>query len=88
MLNANAGLLCRVSFLSKYNISWETNGLSHVHYCLSFQHSITDAILSIATDDVDLQKSAAKLVPAMLVSVTFFDFNTVHYFTPCSANDA
>ena len=50
------------------------------------QHFIIDSILRIATDDVDLQKSAAKLVPAMLVSVVvvvvcyfFFGFNTVLY---------
>ena len=52
---------------------------------ISFQHFIIDSILRIATDDVDLQKSAAKLVPAMLVSVVvvvvvvcyfFFSFNT------------
>ncbi len=67
--------------------------MDYLTYCISFQHYIADSILSIATDDVDLQKSAAKLVPAMLVSVVvvvcypFLGFYTVHYCTSCATDE-
>ena len=79
MLNVSLDYI--VSFLSKYFMG----NKRIISRRISFQHFIVESILRIATDDVDLQKSAAKLVPAMLVSIVvvvcyfFFGFNTVLY---------
>ena len=83
MLNASLNIQWTTVYLSFQNIYFMGN--KRIISRISFQHFIIDSILRIATDDVDLQKSAAKLVPAMLVSVVvvvcyfFFGFNTVLY---------